>query len=112
MHHHAAAALYCLGFALQIIGAVLVGLEIRDDVQAARRIAMSEAAAPATVRTRDVEIGGVLGQALAGAVSGVDSFREFATERLSGHMRRRLLGVALIIVGAAVGLAANLLALS
>jgi uncharacterized membrane protein YGL010W len=80
-------ALYIVGFALQIVGGVLVVLEVRDDVRTANKLA-----APVTYGT-------------------IELFPRFVRERLSSHMGRRVIGVVLIFVGAGVGLAANLLAL-
>lgn len=83
----APAVLYGIGFALQVVGGVIVLLEIRGDRRAAERIRTGGptwadiGAAPEVVRSRLSAVGG------------------------------RLLGVALIFVGAAVGLTANLLAL-
>jgi hypothetical protein len=84
----AALVLYCAGFALQLIGGVIVALQIRNDVRAARRIATDT------------------------AWENLDSFPAFVGERLSARLRPRVIGLLLIFAGAAVGLVANLLALS
>ena len=80
-------ALYVVGFAMQILGGVIVLLEVRDDLRAAKRL-------PA---------GGVTWETIQVAP-------EVIKTRL-GTKRWRIVGVLLIFAGAAVGLAANLLAL-
>jgi hypothetical protein len=80
--------LYAVGFVLQVIGAVALASQIRNDLRAARRRAADR------------------------AWEDVDSFSIFVDERLSRSMRPRVAGLALVLLGAAVGLAANLLALS
>lgn len=79
-------ALYVVGFAMQILGGVIVLLEIRDDRRAAERIPQ-----PITYETIEVA-------------------PEVVKSRL-GAKGWRIVGVALIFLGAGVGLAANLLAL-
>jgi hypothetical protein len=79
--------LYAIGFALQVVGGLIVLAEIRDDRRAAKKIHSGGptwddiGAAPEVVRSGLSAVGG------------------------------RLLGVALIFVGAAVALTANLTAL-
>jgi hypothetical protein len=80
--------LYAVGFALQVIGGVLIAREIRNDLRAARRIAAQH------------------------AWENIDSFPAFVGERLSRRLWPRVVGLTLLLLGAAVGLAANLLALS
>jgi hypothetical protein len=41
-------------------------------------------------------------------MQGIDTFREFALERLTGGIRLRVLGVVLILLGAILGLIANI----
>jgi hypothetical protein len=109
--------LYIAGFALQIYGVILVVLEIADDVRAARAIRERQDAPspPAVVRGSpapgiEVEIGGFAGAHLAQTAYNIDSFRDFTAERLSEGLRRRMVGVGLFVLGAVVGLLANLLA--
>jgi hypothetical protein len=84
----ASVALFAVGFGLQLIGALVLAVEIRNDLRAARRIAA------------DMEW------------EKLDSFPAFVGERLSRRLWRRVAGLALVILGAAAGLLANLLALS
>jgi hypothetical protein len=90
-HHGLARALYVAAFVLQVAGAALLFVDIRDDRREAERI------------VRD---------ALPVKWDTVDAVGEAFASYLGGRKRRRLIGVALIIIGAAVGLAANLAALS
>ncbi len=85
------AALYVAAFVLQIVGGIIIAVEVRDDRREGERIMRDEL----PVRWENVD---AVGEA-------------FATYLARGR-RWRWGGVALIIVGAAVGLAANLLALS
>jgi hypothetical protein len=80
--------LYSVGFVLQVAGAILVVLEIRNDVRTARQVS-------STVTWDNI-----------------DSFPRFVRERLSGHLGLRILGVVLIFVGATVEFAANLTAVA
>jgi hypothetical protein len=109
--------LYVLGFALQIAGVVLVVIEITEDVRAAQAIkerADAPDASPQGVVGSapgvEMYVGGLAGAFMAQTAQNVDSFRTFTAERLSGGLRRRVLGVALIILGAIAGFAANLIA--
>jgi hypothetical protein len=79
--------LYVVGFGLQIVGGVLIVLEVRDDLRVARRIPD-----PATYAS-------------------LEALPDSLRERLSRNLWRRWLGVVLIFIGAGVGLTANLLAL-
>jgi hypothetical protein len=79
--------LYVIGFVCLVVGGVIVVLEVRSDLRAARQI-------PEQVTYESVE-------------AAPDVLRR----RLEAW-RWRIAGVVLIFVGAGVGLAANLLALS
>jgi hypothetical protein len=81
-------ALYATGFVLQVLGGMIVLMEIRGDLRVADRIPDH-----LTLET-------------------LNAFPRYVKQRLAGHMGRRIVGVALIFIGAAVGLAANLVALS
>jgi hypothetical protein len=83
----AAVVLYAVGFVLQVLGGVIIALQIRNDLRAARRIAADL------------------------AWENVDSFPAFVGERLARRMWPRVAGLVLVFAGAAVGLLANLLAL-
>ena len=79
--------LYAVGFACQVLGGVILLIGIRDDRRAAKRI-------PSRATWESVDV---------------------PAEVVKGRLAAtgwRIAGVALIFVGAAVGLAANLLALS
>jgi hypothetical protein len=80
-------ALFVAGFGLQVIGAIVVALEIRNDVRTARRVAA------------ELEW------------ENVDPFPAFVGERLSRRLWPRVVGLILVLMGALLGLAANLLAL-
>jgi hypothetical protein len=80
-------ALYFAAFAMQLAGGVIVFLEIRDDLRAAKRI-------PSRGITWET----------------AETAPEVLKTRLSAK-GWRIAGVALIFLGAVVGLAANLLAL-
>jgi hypothetical protein len=80
--------LYALGFALQVIGAVVLALQIRNDLRRARRIAADA------------------------AWEEVDSLSRLVGGRSFRHLWPRVAGLALVLLGAALGLAANLLAVS
>jgi hypothetical protein len=79
--------LYAIGFVMQVLGGVIVVLEIRDDRRAAKRL----------------PDGGLTWET-------VEAAPEAIKRRLNAR-GWRIAGVALIFAGAAVGLAANLLAL-
>jgi hypothetical protein len=111
-----ATGLFIVAFLLQIAGVVLVVLEIRNDLHTARDIeAREEGPRPTGVGevtpTGGTFIGGSLGAHLAGTMQGTDTFRTFIAERLSGGLKRRVLGVGLFVAGAAIDLSANLISL-
>jgi hypothetical protein len=89
--HTLPAILYLVGFIAQVAGAALVAAGIRDDRREAERIALE--ALPVTWETADA-----VGRAF--------------VEYLALRQVQRWLGVALIIIGAGIGLAGNLTALS
>jgi hypothetical protein len=84
----AVVVLFAAGFALQLLGGTLLAVEIRNDLRAARRIS--------------AEV----------AWESLDTFPEFVQERLTRRLWPRVAGLALVLLGAAAGLVANLLALS
>jgi hypothetical protein len=104
--------LYVAAFALQVVGVVLVVLDIRDDRQAAKTLAEASKSTKqlTEIQKGDVIVGGMMGAALAQASATADTFAEFVSERLTSRQDRKLLGVALVLLGALVGLAANLIA--
>lgn len=108
--------LYGAGFALQIGGVVLVVLDIRDDRKTATRLAdKAEQAKSATHVEIDqgpvtMRIGGAMGAFQAQMASATDSFSEFVHDRLTGRQTRKLVGVGLVLLGAFVALAANVIA--
>jgi len=111
-----AVILFVAAFLLQLAGVVLIVLEIRQDLRSAREIeAQNAEPEPEGVQTfsptHETFIGGDLGRHLARTMQVSDSFREFTLDRLSGGLGRRILGVVLFVLGAAVGLAGNLIAL-
>jgi hypothetical protein len=104
--------LYLAGAACELGGVILVAVEIWRDVLAARKLAAPRET-PSEVRyspNPNVEFvyGGGLGQILGGTLQNVDTFREFTLDRLTEGLRLRILGVALILLGAVVGLVANI----
>jgi hypothetical protein len=114
--------LYGVGFALQMAGVFLVVQEITNDLRAAVAIKTREdespTAPPKTIK-REIQEEGVFGTLEVGGLGieqqlqtahSIDSFREFTAERLVGGSRGRVDGVVLFVVGAFVGLAANLVA--
>jgi hypothetical protein len=72
-------SLYVVAFLLEVGGVVFVVAEIAGDIRAV------------------------------GAVRNIDTLHAFTAERLTGGVWRRLLGIGLILLGAAVGLVANIL---
>ncbi len=109
--------LYVLGFAFQIAGVVLVVMEINQDIRAAQAIKKRTDALEASPEGVagsapgvEMYIGGLAGAFMAQTAQNVDSFRDFTAQRLSGGLRRRVAGVALIVLGAMAGLAGNLIA--
>ena len=96
------ASLYIVAFGAQLVGVGLVVWEIRDDVRAARALKERPALS--------AHLGGIGLQGLVQAARESDSFRDFTADRLSRGLGRRIWGVVLFLVGAGVGLAANLVA--
>ncbi len=88
-HHALVEGLYIAGFVLQLVGAVLVSIEMRDDLRGAQRILRE--LSPLTWDKTDE---------LASAIADV----------LAGRPKRRIAGVVLFLVGGLAGLAANLVA--
>jgi hypothetical protein len=84
--------LYSAGFALQLLGGGLVAWEIREDLRAVRK---------ATTDAGWERVGGESRM-----------FPASMVERWTRRLWRRVAGLVLVFAGAAVGLVANLLALS
>lgn len=105
--------MYLVAFALEFGGVALVALEIAGDIRAAKRLAESRPTPEGITHSPapgiEIGIGGSLGQIIAGNVQNMDTFRTFTLERLTGGIRRRVLGVVLIVAGIGVGTIANLI---
>ena len=109
--------LYGVGFVLQVTGAVLVVRDVLDDQRTAQKLAADaeQTKGLTGVRTEhgggvSTFVGGAAGQALAQTMAATDTFAAFVQARLSGRQPRKLLGVALVLLGAFVGLGGNLVA--
>jgi hypothetical protein len=108
--------LYSAGFVLAIAGILLIVREILDDVRAARTLReRQDAPNPPTAITTsvpgrpvEISVGGAGMQPLIQGMYQADSFRDFVAERLGGGLRRRWLGVGLIIIGAILNLVADI----
>jgi hypothetical protein len=96
---------------LQVSGAWIVILDIRDDIRAARQLAAEaeQASSVTEIRGGGFVIGGVLGQQAAQSAAKVDTFERFTRARLMGSLRRRMVGVGLIFAGAVAQLAAGII---
>jgi hypothetical protein len=119
-----AMSLFIVAFLLELAGVVLVAREIRGDVLAAKRLAEPDPDPPQAISvpegtpwpgspgvTVSGEVfGGLVGGIVAQSIKNVDMFGQFTIERLAGNLRWRVVGVALIVLGAIVGLIANLVA--
>jgi hypothetical protein len=104
-------SLYLAGFACEFGGVVLVAVEIWRDIGTAKKLVEPQPVPQGIAHESpgvQTFIGGAFGQVLAGTMQGIDTFREFALERLTGGIRLRVLGVVLILLGAILGLIANI----
>jgi hypothetical protein len=108
--------LFAAAFALQIGGIAMIVWEIVGDVQAARVLREREDAPdpPRAVTTRipergvEITVGGAGMQQIIRGMYQADSFRDFVAMRLGEGIRRRWLGVGLIVVGGILDLVANI----
>jgi hypothetical protein len=106
-----AVTLLCLAFVLQVTGVILIVRDIQDDVRLAREITAPLTQNPSGLQFPGVTVSGALGAHLAQQMVRADTFRDFVLQRLAGSVRRRWIGVVVLLAGFAAAFTASIIAL-